>query len=237
MNWLNWFHNKHQRPTNLDFDTFLAGALCTVNVIWTARNKVIHGNGSTPIHVAIESVRRLFQDHIPQRKQLNDLPKPGTRNSTKWINYTTDVSMGIDQSYGSAVFKDHTNKIEGIYMTSFYTTNPTIAEAEMLVFAATTASNIAYKNISFHCDNSVVVNYLNLPNEGPPHYLLEGVKTRFNQLCTTFEGSSLGWIARTLNFTAHNTAKWARLNLHEGELRMDILDEAILCDETAWDPG
>ena len=153
-----------------------------------------------------------------------------------WINCTTDVSVGTDLSFGAAVFRNHSNKFQGIYSACFNVTNPTLVEAEMLVVAAALASKLNYKFVNFLCDNSTVVTYLNAKDEAS-HFQLEGVKVRFDNVATCFDEFKVGKIMRAHNFVAHNTAKWARVNQFIGEIDLGILDGSILSDELEWDPG
>ncbi|KAF4404356.1 hypothetical protein G4B88_014812 [Cannabis sativa] len=49
MDWLQWFYCIKNLPSNLDIDTFLTGALCIFDVLWSIRNRVIHGSNITPV--------------------------------------------------------------------------------------------------------------------------------------------------------------------------------------------
>lgn len=43
-------------------------------------------------------------------------------------------------------------------------------------------------------------------------------------------------IDRSINFAAHNTAKWARLNKFEGKIDLGTLNAAISSDTEEWHP-
>ncbi|KAF4361685.1 hypothetical protein G4B88_008189 [Cannabis sativa] len=123
-------------PNNLDFDTFLIGALCIIEVIWNNRNKVIHETNSTPLNEVIGIVRRQFHDHSSARQPLSKIAEISATPPTGWLACNTDVSIDADQSYRAAVLRDSSNRIQAIYSIHLSVTNPTLAEALTIVSAA-----------------------------------------------------------------------------------------------------
>ena len=110
-----------------------------------------------------------------------------------------------------------------------------------MVYAAELASKLQLHNVIFYCDNSNVVNTLNVNSRDEvAHHLLEGSKERFLQYTRSMKGSKLMKLSRNNNISVHNLAKWARITNFQGEFDMSSLKERILSDEDEWltaEPG
>ncbi|KAF4376140.1 hypothetical protein G4B88_004944 [Cannabis sativa] len=156
-----------------------------------------------------------------------------------WICCTTDVSISTDHSVGAAVFRNSQNCIIDIFSDRFAATDPSLAEAQMLVSAACYAGIKQYRNIIFHCDNTTVVSFFNAPPTERNNFNLEGAAYRFSNSCLTLHCYKLLHIQRKDNFMAHNTAKWARLNMFFGDIAISNFDGEVLSDFQEWfpDPG
>ncbi|KAF4347006.1 hypothetical protein CsatB_025886 [Cannabis sativa] len=238
MGWLQWFNCSRNLPNNLEFGTFLIGAICIFEVLWHNRNKVIHGTISTPINEVIGIVRRKFQDHSYASQPLPKSAEICITPPTGWIACHTDVSIDADQSYGAAVFRDSSNRIQAVFSIHLNVTNPTLAEALTIVSAAEFGVRRTFTNVIFLCDNSLVVSYFNaLQRED--HQLLNGAVERFYAAVPNLVNWKVKKISRGVNFLAHNSAKWARYHGSVGELAVSNMDVGVFRDDTEWvpDPG
>ncbi|XP_030479361.1 uncharacterized protein LOC115696608 [Cannabis sativa] len=238
MDWFQWFNCKRNLPHDLDFDTFLIGALCIIEVVWNNRNKVIHGSNITPINEVIRIMRRQFHDHSSSRQPLSKNVEISATPPMGWIACTTDVSINADQSFGAVVFRDSCNRIQAIYSVHLNVTNPTLVEALMIVSAAEFGVRCKFNNVLFFCDNLLVVTHFNALH-GEDHQLLNGAVERFFTIVRPLENWKVKKISRGANFMAHNSAKWARYHGSVGELVVNTMDEGVLLDDTEWvpDPG
>ncbi|KAF4354902.1 hypothetical protein F8388_013851 [Cannabis sativa] len=150
-----------------------------------------------------------------------------------------DVSIDTDHSYGAAVIRDCNNRIQAIYSTQLNVTNPTLAEALMLVCATEFVVKCKLRKVLFFCDNVTVVNHFNDYAGEADHQLLNGVAERFKRIVLSLEGGRVQKINWGHNFMAHNSAKWARHHAAVGELAVNSIDGEVLLDDTKWfpDPG
>ncbi|KAF4381383.1 hypothetical protein G4B88_029738 [Cannabis sativa] len=237
--WMTWFQIGLNRPRCLTFHEFMLGALCIFEVIWKVRNDLIHGVQKMSLDEATKTVRLRFKDHSSAATS----PDPGfSTNLTPpmgWICCTTDVSISTDHTVGAAVFRNSQNCIIDIFSDRFAATDPSLAEAQMLVSAACYAGIKQYRNIIFHCDNTTVVSFFNAPPTERNNFNLEGAAYRFSNSCLTLHCYKLLHIQRKDNFMAHNTAKWARLNMFFGDIAISNFDGEVLSDFQEWfpDPG
>ncbi|KAF4364041.1 hypothetical protein F8388_011833 [Cannabis sativa] len=205
----------------------MGGALCIFKVIWEARNEVVHGTRLRPIMEVINSVNRLYNDHLSRWKSNANKRVNKRITEVGWWNCCTDVSIQPNQSFGAAVFRDHMDRIVAIYSERFSTTNPTLAEATILASAAEFARVNLKGKVVFYCDNKVVVaNCSNICNTNQ-NIDIKGVADRFKSTVRLLDDFKLRKIDRNCNFMAHNSAKWAASVSALGVLDLGTMDANI----------
>ncbi|KAF4364040.1 hypothetical protein F8388_011832 [Cannabis sativa] len=214
----------------------MGGALCIFKVIWEARNEVVHGTRLRPIMEVINSVNRLYNDHLSRWKSNANKRVNKRITEVGWWNCCTDVSIQPNQSFGAAVFRDHMDRIVAIYSERFSTTNPTLAEATILASAAEFARVNLKGKVVFYCDNKVVVaNCSNICNTNQ-NIDIKGVADRFKSTVRLLDDFKLRKIDRNCNFMAHNSAKWAASVSALGVLDLGTMDANIFSNVREWSP-
>ncbi|KAF4352130.1 hypothetical protein F8388_011720 [Cannabis sativa] len=235
--WMIWFRDGANRPLNLCFVEFLLGALCTFDIIWKVRNKLIHNSIKLGMAEAIQQVCRLFQDHSTTshatlRKERITIAPP-----EDWISCFTDIATASNHAFGAAVFRDCNNRLRAAITNRLHVTDPTLAEATMLVIAAEYAAKNNFHKVLFFCDNSPVVQYLNSSLSENNHQKLAGVTDRFRSNVHSIVSFKLCHIPRSQKFCAHNMAKWAKLQNVTGEIDLGSIEEGVFSNEEEWNPG
>ncbi|KAF4395706.1 hypothetical protein G4B88_013480 [Cannabis sativa] len=229
--------NKLERPLNLCFTEFLLGALCTFDIIWKVRNKLLHNSVKLGMAEAIQQVCRLFQDHKSTSHATLRKERIITTPPEDWIACFTDITTAPDHAFGAAVFRDCNNRLRTAFSSRLHVTDPTLAEATMLVIAANYAAKNNLHNVLFFCDNSPVVQYFNSSIPDNYHQKLAGAADRFRSNVHPLESFKLCHIPRSQNFCAHNMAKWAKLHNVTGDIDLGAIEVGVFSNEEEWNPG
>ncbi|KAF4364948.1 hypothetical protein F8388_020662 [Cannabis sativa] len=147
-----------------------------------------------------------------------------------------DISVVADHSRGAAIFRDSNNRVCCVWIERFATTDPSLAEAQMLVCAAQVAVRNRFLCVSFFCDNADVVSTFLEADRQNWNMNLDGAATMF-RICTKgFQSFKLTSIGREANFMAHNAAKWAKFNSVVGEIDLIVMDPEVFVDHKEWYP-
>uniref|UniRef100_A0A803QHL3 Reverse transcriptase domain-containing protein n=1 Tax=Cannabis sativa TaxID=3483 RepID=A0A803QHL3_CANSA len=201
--WMSWFHDQMHRQQNLSFDEFMLGALCIFQVIWEARNEVVHGTRLRPIMEVINSVNRLYKDHLSRWKP--NAKERVNKRTTKlgWWNCCTNVSIQTNQSFEAAVFRVYMDRIVAIYSERFSATDPTLVEATILASATEFARANFKGKVAFYCDNEVVVSNCSNTCNTNRNIDIMGVADRFKSAVRSLDEFKLKKIDRNCNYMAH----------------------------------
>ncbi|KAF4380870.1 hypothetical protein G4B88_028243 [Cannabis sativa] len=224
--WLNLFRDSANRPPNLCFTEFLLGALCTFDIIWKARNKLLHNSVKLGMAEAIQQL----SCYAAKGKNYHYPPED-------WIACFTDITTAPDHAFGAAVFRDCNNRLQTTFSSRLHVTDPTLAEATMLVIAANYAAKNNLHKVLFFCDNSPVVQYFNSSIPDNYHQKLAGAADRFRSNVHPLESFKLCHISRSQNFCAHNMAKWAKLQNVTGDIDLGAIEVGVFSNEEEWIPG
>lgn len=233
---MHWFKDKKNRPPMIDFDTFLLGALCICDVVWNTRNKAIHDQPRAPLYEEINRVRNKFRDHSTQKTSKTTLECRREGPPPTWVDCCTDVSIDIDQAFGAAVFRDDKNRIVAIVATRFSFTNPTLAEAHIMVGVVEYAISRGFQKVCFYSDCAAVVGNFNGNMSQLSQLQLEGITQRYKEIIPSLEQTKLKKTDRQHNFVAHNAAKWARIHALEGEMELHCIDIQVFSENAEWFP-
>uniref|UniRef100_A0A803P5V0 RNase H type-1 domain-containing protein n=1 Tax=Cannabis sativa TaxID=3483 RepID=A0A803P5V0_CANSA len=205
----------------------MTGALCTFEVIWRARNNVVHGSSLLPLVEAFKLVRRLFQDYLSRWKTNLGVGLIKTTLEASWLACYTDVLIHLNHSFGVAVFRDSNDRVHTIFSERFAATDPTLVEASMLVSAANFTGKNFFGKVAFHYDNEVVVSNFTNAIDLKRHLNFIGTLDRFKSVVRSLEDLKLMKIDRKHYFLAHNSAKWAEFNSVVGEFDLSTVEEDV----------
>ncbi|KAF4403506.1 hypothetical protein G4B88_008152 [Cannabis sativa] len=235
--WMDWFGSNRNRPATLSFDDFMTGALCIFEVIWKVRNEVTHGGQLLQISMAMRNASTRLNDHLACKAdrpcKVPTVPLPG------WMTCCTDVTIDSNYSFGAEVFRDSKNRICSVVADRFSVTDPTLAEASILLSAARHAAHLNFNSVNFFCDNDSAVSSIREAHGIQSNLNLDGVSTHFKTLSAQFVNWNVKKINRNENFMAHNAAKWAKLNSTFGDIQITSMDPKVFEDYKEWwpDPG
>ncbi|KAF4386132.1 hypothetical protein F8388_016384 [Cannabis sativa] len=201
------------------------------------RNKLLHNSVKLGMAEAIQQVCRLFQDHKSTSHATLRKERIITTPPEDWIACFTDITTAPDHAFGAAVFRDCNNRLRTAFSSRLHVTDPTLAEATMLVIAANYAAKNNLHNVLFFCDNSPVVQYFNSSIPDNYHQKLAGAADRFRSNVHPLESFKLCHIPRSQNFCAHNMAKWAKLHNVTGDIDLGAIEVGVFSNEEEWNPG
>ncbi|KAF4398612.1 hypothetical protein G4B88_013701 [Cannabis sativa] len=153
-----------------------------------------------------------------------------------WMSCCTDISVVTDHSRGAAVFRDSNNRVCCVWIERFAATDPSLAEAQMLVCAAQVAVRNRFLCVSFFCDNTEVVSTFLEADRQNRNLNLDGAAMMFRNCTKGFQSFKLTSIGREANFMAHNAAKWAKFNSVVGEIDLRVMDPEVFVDHKEWYP-
>ncbi|KAF4377304.1 hypothetical protein G4B88_011139 [Cannabis sativa] len=208
--WLIWFRDSANRPLNLCFMEFLLGNSTSVSSFPRSQ-----------IH---------FSCHATKGKNHYYPPED-------WIACFTDITTASDHAFGAAVFRDCNNRLRTAFSSRLHVTDPTLAEATMLVIAANYATKNNLHKVLFFCDNSPVVQYFNSSLPDNYHQKLAGAADRFRSNVHPLVSFKLCHIPRSQNFCAHNMAKWAKLHNVTGDIDLGSIEMGVFSNKEEWNPG
>ncbi|KAF4382165.1 hypothetical protein F8388_008651 [Cannabis sativa] len=151
-------------------------------------------------------------------------PLPG------WMTCCTDVTIDSNYSFGAGVFRDSKNRICSVVADHFSVTDPTLAEASMLLSAARHAAHLNFNSVNFFCDNDSAVSSIREAHDIQSNLNLDGVSTHFKTLSAQFVNWNVKKINRNENFMAHNAF---------GDIQITSMDPKVFEDYKEWwpDPG
>ncbi|KAF4360130.1 hypothetical protein G4B88_018402 [Cannabis sativa] len=203
----------------------------------SARNKLLHNSVKLGMAEAIQQVCRLFQDHKSSSHVTPRKERIITTTPEDWIACFMDITTAPDHAFGAAVFRDCNNRLQTAFSSRLHVTDPTLAEATMLVIAANYAAKNNLHKVLFFCDNSPVVQYFNSSIPDNYHQKLAGAADRFRSNVHPLESFKLCHIPRSQNFCAHNMAKWAKLHNVTGDIDLGAIEVGVFSNEEEWIPG
>ncbi|KAF4377518.1 hypothetical protein F8388_025009 [Cannabis sativa] len=187
-------------------------------VVWSERNRRVHGEKETDLIQILRLIRLKVKEHllVANQKVVNILawaPPP-----PQWACCNSDVAVLPNGSMLAAVIRDDSGSILSISTQEASYTDPLVAEAKAVCFAAKVAAEAATTqcNVDFR---------------------IEAAKMRFVQYCSMFEEWEITHISRMCNFAAHNVAKWAAMGRKSGAFVPHDMDSGVLDDLREWDPG
>ncbi|XP_030479414.1 uncharacterized protein LOC115696664 [Cannabis sativa] len=217
-NWFGWFRQAANSPLNIPFNDLMVTTLCIIEVVWSERNRRVHGEKETDLIQILRLIRLKVKEHllVANQKVVNILawaPPP-----PQWACCNSDVAVLPNGSMLAAVIRDDSGSILSISTQEASYTDPLVAEAKAVCFAAKVAAEAATTqcNVDFR---------------------IEAVKMRFVQYCSMFEEWEITHISRMCNFAAHNVAKWAAMGRKSGAFVPHDMDSGVLDDLREWDLG
>ncbi|KAM6554853.1 hypothetical protein CsatB_015615 [Cannabis sativa] len=236
-NWFGWFRQAANRPLNIPFNDLMVITLCIIEVVWSERNRRVHGEKETDLIQILRLIRLKVKEHLLVANQKVDNILAWAPPPPQWACCNSDVAVLPNGCMLAAVIRDDSGSILSISTQEASYTDPLVAEANAVCFAAKVAVEAGVKKIAFQCDNLSVVNSFIATTQCNVEFRIEAAKMRFVQYCSMFEEWEITHISRMCNFAAHNVAKWAAMGRKSGAFVPHDMDSGVLEDLREWDPG
>ncbi|XP_030508975.2 uncharacterized protein LOC115723630 [Cannabis sativa] len=209
--WMGWFSNATNRPSFLDFNTFLGGAAIIFENIWRERNGRIHDRRSNPFVVSINSINNRLGELMQPTDSVHTNPSQWQPPPEGWVACNSDVAIGQNQSSGAAIFRDSGGNIlrSASFRLNHY--DPLPGEVAAVCESAGLAVELGYDNLVFQCDSLNAVAALKTKSQDihKLQFNIQEYVHKFLSIAGKFNLWEIVWTPRGCNGVAHSVAQWA----------------------------
>jgi ribonuclease HI len=201
---------------NGEVDKLLLCGAIIMDLIWKARNSMVHENILVNIDNLLVILKYREAEHWARRR--NDPCNPSSPKQLRWVKLVMgefkancDAAVGDALSTLAVVVRDWRGIVVLAISRKANTSIPLQAEAEALLWAAQLANDHGFDRVCFESDSKICMDAL-LCNSTDLPWRIQSCLSAIIQVSSNHSLWSFNWVKREANGASHSLASWALKN-------------------------